>query len=101
MKVALTLAPGATGSSKVTEVSSVPLTTAVHPAGADRLNLTPTAVEPVVFVNVWVTSWAEPGVNVVARDRLSRCTSYFAATTLAWTASMVASVGYPVVITPS
>ena len=65
------------------------------------LSLTPVAGAPVVFVNVAVTSCVEPGVNVVTRDRLTRCTSYLAATMLACTASVVASVGYPVVITPS
>ncbi len=65
------------------------------------LNLTPAAGAPVVFVNVSVTSCVERGVNVVTRDRLTRCTSYLAATMLACTASVVASVGYPVVITPS
>ena len=65
------------------------------------LNLTPAAGDPVVFVNVSVTSCADLGVNVVTRDRLTRCTSYLAATMLACTASVVASVGYPVVITPS
>src|ERR1039457_1760860 len=37
LKVALTLAPGATGSAKVVE----PDATAVHPLGAEMLNFTP------------------------------------------------------------
>jgi hypothetical protein len=37
----------------------------------------------------------------VTRDRPIRWTSYLAATMLACTALMAASVGYPVVITPS
>jgi len=69
--------------------------------GAETLSLTPAAAVPVVFVNVAVTSCVERPVNVVTRDRLTRCTSYRAATTLAWIASVVASLGYPVVITPS
>ena len=101
LKVALTLAPGATGAANVFDVPVAPETTAVHPAGTEMLNLTPVAGAPVVFVNVTVTSCVDPGVNVVTRDRLTRCTSYLAATMLACTASVVASVGYPVVITPS
>src|ERR1017187_6747696 len=94
LKVALTLAPGPTGLAMV--FGSLP----IHPAGTDMLNLTPAAVDPVVFVNVAVTSSVDPGVNVVTRDRVTRATSYLAATMLACTASVVASVGYPVVITP-
>ena len=52
LKVALTLAPGATGSANVFDVPVAPETTAVHPAGMERLNLTPVAGAPVVFVNV-------------------------------------------------
>ena len=101
LNVALTLAPGATGSLNVFDAPVPPETAALHPAGSERLNLTPAAGAPVVFVNVPVTSCADLGVNVVTRDRLSRCTSYLAATMFACTASVVASVGYPVVITPS
>src|SRR3954447_14350170 len=84
-KVALTLAPGATGSSNVFDVSVLPATTEVHClAGTELLNFTPTAGDPVVFVSVTVASWLEPGVNVwspggavvaEAGARLSCCTS--------------------------
>jgi len=52
LKVALTLAPGATGSVKVVE----PEATAVHPFGAEMLSFTFVAGAPVVFVNVTVVS---------------------------------------------
>src|SRR6266702_7119041 len=111
VKVALTLAPGATGSGNVTDVSVVPGTKEVHCLlGTEMLNFTPTAGDPVVLVNVTVEFCEDPGVNVwspggvavaEAGDRLSRCTPYLAATTLACTALSVASVGYPFVMTPS
>src|SRR5665647_606156 len=101
LKVALTLAPGSTGAVNIFEASVAPETTAVHPLGAEMLNLTLVTVAPVVFVNVPVISCAECCVNVVARDMLILCTSYFTVTMLTCTASVVASVGYPVVITPS
>ena len=88
-----TLAPGATGASIVTGARLPPEATAVHPAGRERLTLTPTADAPVVFVNVTVTSCVVDGVNVVTRDSPTRCTSYPAATMLACTASVVASDG--------
>src|ERR1035437_3103153 len=102
LKVALTLAPGATGSAKVFEVSVVPEARAVHPLGAEMLNLTPAAGAPVVFANVTVVSCEEPGENVWspggsavadAGAKLSRSTSYLAAATLACTSWSVASVG--------
>src|ERR1019366_5464844 len=98
LKVALALAPGATGSAKVVE----PDATAVHPLGAEMLNFTPAAGAPVVFVNVRVVSWEEPGENVWspggvavadAGARLTCWTSYLAAATLACTNWSVASVG--------
>src|SRR6476646_3451795 len=61
--VALTLAPGAT-ESNVCDVSVVPGTNAVHCRGTVMLDLAPTARDPVVFVNVTVASWLEPGANV-------------------------------------
>jgi hypothetical protein len=94
LKVALTLAPGATGAAIVAEVVGASVTTEVHCLGTERLNWTPTAVSPVVFVNVRVVSREEPGENVWspggvavadAGARLSRGTSYLAATTLACT----------------
>src|SRR5262245_61862259 len=110
LKVALTLAPGAT-ESNVREVSVVPWTKEVHClVGTEMLNLTPTAGAPVVLVNVTVEFCEERGANVwspggvvvaEAGASRSRCTSYLAATTLACTALSVASVGYPAVITPS
>src|SRR5450759_4866108 len=103
LKVALTLAPGATGSGNVTDVSVVPGTKEVHCLpGTEMLSFTPTAGDPVVFVNVTVLPCEDPGVNVwspggvavaEAGARLSRCTSYLAATTLAWISWSVASVG--------
>src|SRR6266567_1912007 len=92
LKVALTLAPGAT-ESNVCDVSVVPGTKEVHCLlGTEILSFTPTARDPVVFVNVTVESCEDSGVNVwspggvlvsEAGVRLSRCTSYLAATTLA------------------
>ncbi len=108
LKVALTLAPGATGAAMVV----APEAAAVHPLGAERLNLTPEAGAPVVFVNVKVASCEDRGVNVWSPGgvaaaevgaRVSRGTSYLAATTLACTNWSVASVGNvpPAVIEPS
>src|SRR6267154_3862154 len=91
LKVALTLAPGAT-ESNVCDVSVVPGTKEVHCLGTEMLSFTPAAVDPVVFVNVTVLScedcganvWSPGGVAVAeAGVRLSRCTSYLAVTTLA------------------
>src|SRR5207248_6139911 len=92
LKVALTLAPGAT-ESNVFDVSVVPATKEVHCSpGTEMLSLTPTAVDPVVFVNVTVDSCEDRGTNVwspggvavaEAGVRLSCCTSYLAATMLA------------------
>jgi hypothetical protein len=102
LKVALTLAPGATGPAIVTDVLVVPGTTEVHCLGAEILNLIPVAGAPVVFVNVSVLSCDDPGENVwspggvavaAAGDKLSRCRSYLAATTLACASWSVASEG--------
>src|SRR6185437_11778596 len=60
LKVALTLAPGAT----VCDVFGAPEATTVHPFGAEMLSFTSVAGAPVVFVNVTVVSWEEPGENV-------------------------------------
>src|SRR3954471_13314393 len=54
VKVALTLAPGATDSNGC-GVAVVAVTTEFHPAGVDRLSLTPEAGDSEVFVNVSVT----------------------------------------------
>jgi hypothetical protein len=102
LKVALTVAPGATGPANVFEVSVPPETTEVHPVGTEMLNLTPVAGAPVVLVNVTVVSCVEPGEKVWspggaatadAGARLSRGTSYLAATTLACTFWLVSCVG--------
>src|SRR5512136_1825346 len=94
LKVALTLAPGATGSANVFDAPLAPETTDVHPAGAEMLNWRPVTGAPVVFVKVTVVSWEDRGENVWspggvatadAGARLSRGTSYLAATTLACT----------------
>src|SRR6185437_5677784 len=92
VKVALTLAPGAT-EPNVRELSNVPETTDLHClSGTVMLSRTPTAVDPVVFVNVTVDSCEDRGANVwspggvavaEAGVRLSCCTSYLAATMLA------------------
>src|SRR5690349_6740431 len=90
-KVALTLAPGAT-ESNVCDVWLVPGMTEVHCLGTEMLSFTPTAVDPVVFVNVTVLSCEDPGANVwspggvavsEAGVRLTCCRSYLAATMLA------------------
>src|ERR1035437_6803273 len=64
LKVALTLAPGASGSGNATAVLVVPGTTEVHCLlGTEMLNRT-IARAPVVFVNVTVVSCEDPGENV-------------------------------------
>ena len=102
LKVALTLAPGASGPAIVSVVLVEPATTEVHCLGTARLNWTPVAGAPLVLVNVRVVSWEDPGENVWspggaavadAGARLSRGTSYLAATTLACTNWSVASEG--------
>src|ERR1017187_5902753 len=70
LKVALTLAPGATGSTNVFDVWVVPATKEVHCLGTEMLNWTP-----------------------AAGARLSRGTSYLAATTLTCTNWSVAFEG--------
>src|SRR5579871_4278001 len=79
LKVALTVAPGAT-----VDAASAPEAAAVHPRGTEMLSFTPVAGAPVVLVNVTVVSWEEPGENVWrpggaavadAGARLSRGTS--------------------------
>src|SRR5579872_4539472 len=52
LKVALTVAPGATESNVV----GAPVAEEVHPFGTEMLNLTAAAGTPVVFVNVTVVS---------------------------------------------
>src|ERR1035437_360280 len=64
LKVALTLAPGATGPAMVADVLVEPVATEVHPLGAVMLSLTAVAGAPVEFVNVTVVSWEDPGENV-------------------------------------
>ena len=103
MNVALTLAPGATVSANVFDVSVVPELKEVHCLlGTEILNLTPAAGAPVVFVKVTVVSCEDPGENVWspggaavadAGATLRRGTSYPAATTLVCTSWSVASVG--------
>jgi len=88
-------------SANVFAISVVPETTAIHLFEPSTLNGAPGAGAPVALVNVRVMFCADPRVNVATRDRLSRCMSYLAATMLACTASAVASVEDPDVITPS
>ena len=64
LKVALTLAPGATGPLNVFDVPLPPETTEVHAPGTERLSVTPATGAPVVFVNVTVVSCDDPGENV-------------------------------------
>src|SRR5258708_3342430 len=94
LKVAPTLAPGATGAAKVFEIPAEPEATAVHPFGVAMLSLTPVAGASVEFVKITAVSCEEPGENVcspggavvaAAGARLSGCAPYFAATTLACT----------------
>src|SRR5580658_6177702 len=113
LKVALTLAPGATGSANVFDVSLLPASKEVHCLlGIEMLNFTPTAGASVTFVNVTVVSCEDPGENVcspggvavaAAGARLSRGGPYPAATTLACTNWSVASAGkvFAAVIAPS
>src|SRR5277367_3409420 len=113
LKVALTLAPGATGSANVFDVSVLPETKEVHCLlGTEMLNFTPTAGAPVVLVNVTVVSCDDPGENVcspggvavaAAGAMLSAGRSYPAATTLACTSWSVALSGkvFAAVIAPS
>ena len=102
VKVALTVAPGATGSAKVFDVSVEPETMAVHPFGTEMLNVTPGAGAPVVFLEVTVEScedpgekiWSPGGVAVAdAGAKLNCGKSYLAATTLDCTSWSVASDG--------
>src|SRR5262245_26363386 len=95
LKVALTVAPGATASAMVAVVRVVPGTTDVHPFGVTMLSSAPVTGAPVVFVNETVVSCAEAGENVCrpggspgfaeAGAMPTRGTSYFAATTFACT----------------
>src|SRR5471030_2408956 len=52
LKVALTVAPGATGSAKVFDVSAEPETMEVQPVGTEMLNLSPVAGAAETFLNV-------------------------------------------------
>src|ERR1039458_7890718 len=66
LKLALTLAPGATGSAKVFTISLPPETKAVHCLpGTARLKRRPAREAPVVLVKVTVVSCAEPGVKIL------------------------------------
>src|SRR6185312_5450162 len=103
LNVALTLAPGATGSENVFDVPLPPATCEVQPLpGREMLSVTFAAGAPVVFVKLNAVSCEDPGVKVwspggvavaEAGAKVSGCTSYFAATTLACTSWSVASVG--------
>src|SRR5579859_5832720 len=65
LKVALTLAPGATGSANDFEVWVVPATKEVHCLlGTEMLSLTPTAGALVVFVKITAVSCEVFGENV-------------------------------------
>jgi len=64
LKVALTLAPGLTGSVNVLDDPVEPETTEVQPAGTEMLSVTPVTAAPVVFVNVTVVSCEDRGENV-------------------------------------
>src|SRR5438876_12135285 len=64
LKVALTLAPGATGSAIVIDVLVLPGPTDVHCLGTVMLNVTPVAGAPAVLVNVTVVSCEDPGAHV-------------------------------------
>src|SRR4051812_24517295 len=62
LKVATTVAPGATGPTTVAGVEAEAV--AVQPRGPERLSLTLLTAAPVVFLNVTVVSCEEPGENV-------------------------------------
>src|ERR1039458_4686880 len=76
LKVALTLAPGATGSENV----DAPEATAVQPLSVLTLSLTPIADSSVLLVKVTVVGDEEPGVKVCTRggrvDRRRRRQAY-------------------------
>ena len=103
LKVALTVAPGATGPSNVFDESVAPLTTEVHwLLGTEMLSVTPAAGAPVVFVKVTVVSCEEFGVKIWspggalvddAGAKLSGSMAYLASTMLACTIWSVASAG--------
>src|SRR5262245_11640540 len=79
LNVVLTLEPGAT-----LLKDAAPLATAVQRAGTARLSATLDTAAPVVFVKVTVVSCEEFGENVCSVEgKLTRATSYFAATTFA------------------
>src|SRR5262249_55373023 len=63
VKVALTVAPGAT-ESNLFDVSVVPGMNEVQKMGTEMLNSTSAAADPVVFVSVTVASCDDPGANV-------------------------------------
>ena len=76
LKVALTLAPGAT-ESNVCDVPVVPGTKEVHCLpGTEMLSRTPTAGDAPVFVNVTVLSCEDPGANVYMLTNFSQGQSY-------------------------
>src|SRR5579885_1542074 len=93
LKVAVTLATGATGSANFLDVSVVLETDTLHSLfGKAMLSVTPAAGASLVFVNVAVISFAAPGEKVwspggvAAADvgaRVRGATSYSAATILA------------------
>ena len=56
LKIAFTLAPGATASANVLDVSVEPEITAVHPVGKAMLNLRPVRGAPETLVNVTMVS---------------------------------------------
>src|SRR5262249_10518659 len=102
LKVALTLAPGATGPAIVTAVLVVPGPTEVQCLGTEILNLIPVAGARVELVNPGVRSADGPGENVwspgalagaAAGGKPSRCRSYLGATTLAGASWSGASEG--------
>src|SRR5262249_12375045 len=84
LKVALTLAPGASPANVAD-----PCATDTHCLGPETPNWRPVTGAPVVLVKVTVVSCDEPGVNVwspgaavaEAGERVNRGTSYLAATT--------------------
>ena len=64
LKVALTLAPGATGSANVFDVLAPGDDGGPLLAGHGEAQAKPAAGAPVVFVNVTVVSCEEPGENI-------------------------------------
>src|SRR4051794_1543792 len=90
LKGTLTVAPAAMGSVSGLGSSTLPRKSPPQPWVA--LNFTPGIGAPVVLVKVAATSWVDPAAKVLSRPMVSVGTWYLAATMLACTALIAASV---------